>query len=395
MLMKQSSEALTEARIWSPRAHISQLDGVRGLAILLVTLFRFGKSFPDDTWLGSTIQNCLKFGDRGVELFFVLSGFLITGILIDSKSSSNFFTNFFARRSLRIFPLYFGSLALLLLILPSLGAAKSEFAPAIDQQVFLWTYLTNVQMSLQNEWCFGPLDHFWSLAVEEHFYVLWPFVIYFCSAASALRCAVILAGMSALSRVGLAILGDNSVAFDVLSIFRFDALLVGAIIALLIRKPGGLRSLLPWTYVAFPALVGVCLAVAVWDLKSATVLHTIVPLAWACLLIWLVESRSTGFLARIFNSPFLQRLGKFSYAMYVFQSPLIPLTASVVSVAGLTTLLGSSLAAGIFYIIAMFVLTYGAAVLSWYTVERHFLNLKRLFQEKAVSSASQAPAAAY
>ena len=212
--------------IWTPGRHVSQLDGVRGLAILVVTIYRFGKHFPQDHWFGKLIHSALLFGDTGVELFFVLSGFLITGILVDTKDSAHFFRNFFARRSLRIFPLYFGSLLLLLIVFPAIRMAPSAFQPAIDQQFYLWTYLTNVRMSWVQSWCFGPLDHFWSLAVEEHFYFLWPLVIFFFSLKTSLRIAVLLTLLISLGRIGYAATSTNDVAPDVLSIFRFDALLM-------------------------------------------------------------------------------------------------------------------------------------------------------------------------
>ena len=167
--------------VWRASEHIPALDGVRGLAILAVTLYRFGKDLPTSNWFERSLQYGIQFGNHGVDLFFVLSGFLITGVLIDSKKRPNYLLNFFVRRSLRIFPLYFTALMLFLILLPALYGTRQPFQLAVENQFYLWTYLTNVKMSLADAWCFGSLDHFWSLAVEEHFYLLWPFVIYFCS----------------------------------------------------------------------------------------------------------------------------------------------------------------------------------------------------------------------
>ncbi len=388
------SSVPSESTIWAPGRHVSQLDGVRGLAILVVTIYRFGKHFPEDHWLGKLVHAAVQFGDTGVELFFVLSGFLITGILIDAKGTSHFFRNFFARRSLRIFPLYFGALFLLLVLFPSVGIAPSAFQPAIDQQFYLWTYLTNVQMSIQQEWCFGPLDHFWSLAVEEHFYLLWPIVIFFFSPQVSLRLAWVLTALIGMGRVGFCIVSSNAVAPDVLSIFRFDSLLMGAILALQIRQPGGLEPLRRWLWIGFPALF---LFAAVLFLKGgrlATIPLTVIPLLWTCMMIWLLTSSPRSRFANIFDWKFLRLLGKYSYAMYVFQSPLIPLTASVFSMAGLASffelvpglnwLVSTQVLGGLAYIGIMFLLTYGAAVLSWYTIEKHFLKLKDRFASSSV-----------
>src|SRR5688572_9977607 len=106
-----------------PRGHIPALDGIRGLAILLVTIYRFAGTHDGGTprWL----LPVLEFGTHGVDLFFVLSGFLITGILFDAKGEAHYFRNFYARRTLRIFPLYYGTLALVLIGLPLLGLSAS------------------------------------------------------------------------------------------------------------------------------------------------------------------------------------------------------------------------------------------------------------------------------
>ncbi len=391
--MLHANSESSAATIWTPGRHVSQLDGVRGLAILIVTIYRFGKQFPQDHWFGRLFHSAIQFGDTGVELFFVLSGFLITGILVDAKDSAHFFRNFFARRSLRIFPLYFGSLLLLLVLFPALRISPSEFQPAIDQQFYLWTYLTNVQMSILQAWCFGPLDHFWSLAVEEHFYFLWPLVIFFFSLNTSLRIAIFLTVLISFGRIGYAAISTNDVAPDVLSIFRFDSLLMGAILALQIRQPSGLEPLRRWLWIALPALVICGAALAIKGGRVLTIPLTIIPLIWACIMIGLLTSSRKSILARLFDLQFLRRLGKFSYAMYVFQSPLIPLTASVVSIAGLArvfemvpvvpSLANVNILGGLAYIVVMFVLTYGAAVLSWYTIERHFLKLKDRFEHAA------------
>ncbi|HEY5377172.1 MAG TPA: acyltransferase, partial [Polyangiaceae bacterium] len=112
----------------------------------------------------------------GVDLFFVLSGFLITRILVDARTSTNYYRVFYARRALRIFPLYFSVLVLGLVVVPSLAHITSAgYTSAVQHQWYLWTYCSNIGSSFGVE--FGPFSHFWSLAVEEHFYLLWPFLV--------------------------------------------------------------------------------------------------------------------------------------------------------------------------------------------------------------------------
>src|SRR6478672_5358733 len=170
-----------------PRGHVPALDAVRGLAILVVTLYRFGggaggaASAVEHWWL-------VELGSRGVDLFFVLSGFLITGILFDAKGKEHYFRDFYARRALRIFPLYYAALPVTLWLLPQFSLTfAGEVQPAADAQSWLWLYGANVVQSVRGAWCLGPLNHFWSLAIEEHFYLVWPAVIYFSSRRAAIR----------------------------------------------------------------------------------------------------------------------------------------------------------------------------------------------------------------
>lgn len=376
--MPSNSQA-PEAALWQPNRHIPQLDGVRGLAILVVTLYRFSKELPTDGWLGQSLHTLFSLGDRGVDLFFVLSGFLITGILIDSKGSKNYFASFLARRSLRIFPLYFAALFLCLIAANWFPPFRNLFQQASDNQLYLWTYLTNIKMTTDGAWCFGYLDHFWSLAVEEHFYLVWPAAIFMCTRLIALRLAVVLAICSAGSRIAFTKISDNGLAPDVLTLFRCDALLIGSILALQIRSPQGLKPLLPWAVRVLPICLALGLASAVLDKKLYTIPHTIWPIIWACVLIWLLTGNEQRLLARLFNWTMLRKLGKYSYAMYVFQSPLIPVVGGIFSVPLLTAFVGNAIVANLLYMAGMCTLSFGAALLSWHFLEKHCLKLKDYF----------------
>jgi len=164
----QSSTENTEIA-WSADSHCLALDGIRGLAILAITLYRLCKELdPGSHPAIEVVRRFAPVGERGVDLFFVLSGFLITGILLRSRGKPHYFRNFIIRRSLRIFPLYFLSLTIGLLVVPNLFQTSAFDMPR-QEQLYLWTYTSNLRMSWLNTWCFGPFDHFWPLAVEEHF----------------------------------------------------------------------------------------------------------------------------------------------------------------------------------------------------------------------------------
>ena len=158
------------------------LDGIRGIAILLVMSFHFwivgiaGGSRPWERVYGDVAG----MGWIGVDLFFVLSGFLITGILYDSRNAIHYFRVFYGRRTLRIFPLYYGALACFFLIGPFVLAhlhvsTLAGMQSAAAAKFFSWTYLLNwYEGSMGWDAVAHPLQHFWSLGIEEQFYLLCP-----------------------------------------------------------------------------------------------------------------------------------------------------------------------------------------------------------------------------
>ena len=117
-----------------------------------------------------------NYGSYGVELFFILSGFLITGILYDARNKPHYFRNFYMRRLLRIFPLYYGVLALVFFVAPLIPLFQGPTLDyLVDRQAWAWLYAVNIYIAIQGDWSFSYLEHFWSLAVEEHFYFVLAF----------------------------------------------------------------------------------------------------------------------------------------------------------------------------------------------------------------------------
>lgn len=370
------------ATVWAPQQHLPELDGVRGLAILLVTVYRFAREVPTESLPGEVLSSVVSLGERGVDLFFVLSGFLITGVLLDSAKHTHQLRNFFVRRTLRIFPLYFAALALLLTALPAVWP-RPIFVEAQQQQFYLWTYLANARITWLDEWCYGYLDPFWSLSVEEHFYLLWPLVIFCLSVRRSMWFAVFAGIACAVARVAYAEFGTLVIAPDVMSFFRFDGLLWGGAIATAARLPKGI---LGWRSAVAAIVVPLAITAIAADLianRALTIPHSLWALFWVSGLVLLLTSSKVSVLARIFRDARLRRLGKYSYAMYVFQGPLIPLVAGVWSSAIVASWLRldatTSVLATIVYTMGMFALTFASAVLSWHVLEKHFLKLKRYF----------------
>ncbi len=213
-----------------------QLDGVRGLAIVMVVLWHYVRCQVDAdphtvAWYGS---NALRLAWSGVDLFFVLSGFLIAGILIDNRGASNYFRIFYLRRVCRIMPLYFLLLGLYWLAVRSLTSIPSHdwlFANAMP----MWSYATftqNILMGLHGDYGAHWLGATWSLAVEEQFYLFVPLLVYAFSRRKLI--GVLLAAVFAAPLLRIAFPGFH--AF-VNTPFRSDSLLSGACLAALVRWP--------------------------------------------------------------------------------------------------------------------------------------------------------------
>ncbi len=208
----------------TPRPYYPALDGLRGLAILLVVGFHnfdFIKYF--------------SFGWLGVDLFFVLSGFLITRILLDTRNRPNFLRNFYLRRILRIAPLYYLLLLVFFLLFPLLGIFREPLRYYQMHQAWFWVYLQNWLYIIHPIQGSNLLIHLWSLAVEEQFYLLWPFLLLWIRRPRVLLRLVggMLATLLAL-RILLWFLLPGSVShFNVYIFTRVDGILVGCLLALL------------------------------------------------------------------------------------------------------------------------------------------------------------------
>jgi peptidoglycan/LPS O-acetylase OafA/YrhL len=254
---------------FNSKLHIKSLDGWRGIAILLVFLFHYLPRSPHNplSWLASA-------GWWGVDLFFVLSGFLITGILYDTRQSNGFFKAFYARRALRLFPVY--CLAVLVV------AVGTEFFRHHRNWLLIpfFFYGSNVVLAVPHGYPqVAPFDcsHFWSLAVEEQFYSIWPLVIFFAADRRRLM-RICIAGIAfaLLLRITLTATGA-SLWLDYWELpTRMDSLLAGALIALYVRGPRGLvvlRALrLRWSLLA--ALVTMVAVVA----KAGTLFFISTPM---------------------------------------------------------------------------------------------------------------------
>jgi peptidoglycan/LPS O-acetylase OafA/YrhL len=365
------------------QGHVPALDAVRGLAILAVLIFRFGGGSTGYASVGEPVIPLIEIGMRGVDLFFVLSGFLITGILFDAKNKPAYFWNFYGRRTVRIFPLYYLVLFATLVAWPLLLGSSETLQPAQDNAAWLWLYGANVLQAWRGQWCLGYLDHFWSLAVEEHFYLIWPAVIYCLSRQNAMRMCGLLFVAATVGRVAWLLCGGNSVAPEVFTLFRMDGLVAGAWLALAARSPGGLRPFVVPGRIVFAATTLLLIPLSIKHARMLTLVDSLWVLECASLLVLIVTASQTTRLGRCGESSVLHWLGKYSYGLYMFGNLLIPLLSPVLTAAGLATLLGSNAAGQLSYLVILSLATGGTAWLSWHLFERHCLRLKRFFEGHA------------
>lgn len=354
------------------REHLAALDGLRGVAIVLVLLHGFDVIQPVGNF-GRALDDLLDIGWIGVQLFFVLSGFLITGILLDTRSAPNYYRGFFVRRVLRIFPLYYGVLFVAFVLLPHL-------LPTIggEHQLWLWTYLANFVAPFG--YAEPAFPHFWSLCVEEQFYLLWPLLVRHGGRRGVAVLSTLLIFIAIGSRLYVRHRLGEPIGHEAAYMFtpcRMDALAIGAIAAALMRSD----RVADWIArqralgLASAGLVLLLAGIAGGHLQRTGAImqgfgYTLIALGFAVLLISALPRH--GLPARVLAWAPLRRCGIYSYGMYVFYAPLhlfvgLPLLAKL----GAPTL-----AVAVAYVVGAIVVTFGLGALSWHAYERHFLAMK-------------------
>ncbi len=361
--------------------HLVPLDGLRGIAILAVMASHlFAVNFANSGIVVRLLGRLFYYGWMGVDLFFVLSGFLITGILVDSREGPGYFRNFYMRRILRIFPLYYGVLFLLLALTPALGIQwHGIFLP-------LLLYLQNFQNYNQHTFVLAPgvtLNHLWSLAIEEQFYLLWPMLVYAArTRLRVLRLALTLSAVALVYRFALMYFFTDAYATHHSMFARADALLLGGVLATLYRGPAWHRVLqaAPWLFAACAGLVLASLLLAGLPIFASLywifgTRFSIVALAFCGLLAW---SLRPGFVSRLFSLHALRWFGKYSYGLYVLHLIFLPFLSRVTRDAlfHLTHSKALAVAGTAALILALSCL---AAWLSFHLYEKRFLRLKRFF----------------
>lgn len=366
------------------KAHMPALDGVRGLAILMVLCVHFLAPGTEPGLFGRNIARLANYGAMGVDLFFVLSGFLITGILLDTRKRPFYFRNFYMRRALRIFPLYYGVLLIGLVLVPAFFDIP-ELSKTVENQAWLWGYSANIFVSIHGEWEALPFfSHFWSLAIEEHFYLVWPLVVFFNDGPRLKRIALWVACGALLLRLLMVFWHVNEIAIYSLTPARMDALALGGYMAALARDEGGeerLKKLARRVAIIGGAFVVVSFFFTLYLPQAQPYFHELRGSAFNALLGSLLIFALAGpaFLQRIFSSRTMRFFGKYSYGLYVFHFLYGYLLLRYSTVDVVSRWLGSEALAILTQAMLATSLAVVIAFLSYNLYEKHFLKLKKYF----------------
>ncbi|HET8889728.1 MAG TPA: acyltransferase [Candidatus Angelobacter sp.] len=358
--------------------YLPELDVLRGFAILAVMFHHVGKNLP-----ALHLLKMGTYGWAGVDLFFVLSGFLITGILLEAKGKAHYFRNFYARRILRIWPLYYALLlfafVLLPLALPSLREQIFQDAHPWESYIFF----------LQNLLCakpigFGPVGVTWSLAIEEQYYLAWPFLVLILSPRALKFAAIGAFTLSVTIRI-LQAFGLLHLMLYTNTFSRLDGIALGSLLAVALPYANE-RTVRRVAMMVLPSAV-VAVVITEWIFGEKTwFLYSGLALAFASILCLSINSEPLR------RMRFLAYTGKISYALYLLHVPVFDLFRLPRLRARLEWF-HSPVANDLLLLVCMVTAVYLAASASWYFFESPILKLKRRFATPATARSASAIAA--
>jgi peptidoglycan/LPS O-acetylase OafA/YrhL len=321
---------------------------------MVMYLHFFGAVEPTGAFL-HLLDKFASFGQTGVSIFFVLSGFLITRILMETKGTTRYFSDFYIRRSLRIFPLYYFFLIISFYVVPALQ--RAPLVP-LNNQIYFWVYLQNFAMTF-NWKLIGPW-HFWSLAVEEHFYLMWPLLVFFLNKRG----------------IKVAVVAILVIAYEVfyLTFTRMDELAIGALLSVW-ESDGKLTGKAKLFLVSF--FLTLIPTILIWIKFTGqqlviiqTIKYNLLSTSCFCLVGYVVSLKQGLGLNKILASRFFSFSGKISYGLYVYHPLVFALIINHLPQGTSVPLL----------FVVCFAATYLVAFLSFSLLESKFIALKKYFE---------------
>ena len=370
----------------------NELDGMRGIATILVIsyhIFKRGDYFTTNAIL-HFVTSLTLYGWYALDTFFVLSGFLITGILLRTKEEKHYYKNFYVRRSLRVFPLYYFVLTLILLLIPILDPDYvKEIPKALPYYLF---YQQNWFHFLSSVKGTEYLSVTWSLAIEEQFYLLFPFLVYYTRKETLAKISGAIIVVSILARVLSVFLWKDAAQMTNFYFYntftRFEEIAFGILIAIAFTYPDWKSKLskisLPVFLVTYPALliaevitsrdIGIPHP-AYGNIPLTVIGYTLASVFASALIITLTTQDRLSFIRRFFRNKVLTFFGDHSYSIYLFHMP--------VGLTLLDYLWRTNLRGWQFYFVyigATIGITIMISVLTWNFLEKPMLNLKKYFE---------------
>ena len=360
------------SKLTPPRGFVPELDGLRGIAILLVMTHRL---WPRAGGLAA-YNSVAEIGWIGVDLFFVISGFLIAGILLDTRDEPDALRNFYARRVLRIFPLFYLFIGGMLLTFPILsgGFDHSAYLQKSGSPFWYLLQLGNIPEGVLGRDPPYWLAPVWSLAIEEQFYLSFPWLV---RAVDRKKLARILVGFIALAPIvrttGLLLFPQLDRFPYEFTLCRVDTIAVGCLLAIIVRLPATqqprTRTLAATTATA--AVIGVITGLDRTTTFGRTLGYSVVAFGFAAVVLMVVRARGQVAAAALRFAP-LRYLGKICFGLYLLHRPADTIVGALGARIGLDPL------SGILIPLKM-AGAVGLASVSWFLLERPFLRLKSRF----------------
>ena len=378
------AEPSADAHVLRPEVgRLLALDGVRGIAVLLVMASHFERFITPVAWI-LPLKTVMSYGWAGVDLFFALSGFLITGILLATRADPHYLSTFYVRRAIRIFPIYYVTLIGVLLF-ASMFPSFSDRVPPRWEWPLYFIYATNWIPALTGVWPPNVIGHFWSLAVEEQFYLVWPFAVLLLARQAVARVAVFLAILALAIRCVAVLTHGPSVAVDLSTITRCDSLALGSLGAMYFAERRD-EAGFPLGRIATLSIGLFALILVLLKTESEraffwqTAGFSLLAIGFAASVTHLAFTDEKETLPqRILRSTGLRTIGRYSYGMYVYHVPVLGI-CEIVFLRRLPLGLQRNVAFDVAYILFLSILTFAVAALSFEVFERRILALKRKFR---------------
>ncbi len=373
----------------SPDNRLKPLDGLRGIAILLVLLYHFTPGRDPNQGLQGLVFKIAEIGWSGVDLFFVLSGFLISRILLSEATDDFSFRNFAMRRILRIVPLCYLAYFVTFMVIPGISALYGF--PGLQEQIPFWVFVSNFAVANSSYSEFIHLGHFWSLAIEMQFYLFWPMLVYSLGGKYLNVLLVSLIAISVMAKFFAIIFAASWQVTYGWSPMRLEGLVVGSLIAVNLKKIMGSGKSVP-VFLCLASATGLLLFLIAWfDLADRVFksgegvitdgLRIFLPILlssfYGAILILTLKIELFG---KLVSCKLLSFFGSYAYGIYVVHYMLFPFFIGLMGPGqtGQPIVPVGDMAIYLFFIGATVVsVVVAVPIYHWY--EKPFLGLKKFF----------------